>query len=101
MGDRKDHFGVGLQITSFPAHISRLRVRYQMVCDQFGIHTDWTRLFDICSHTEIGWLWADLDKKVLSFDVFKERNLKEMTILVDIEVLDLWNNNGTKIRRKD
>ena len=98
--ERNDHFEIGLQIIAFPSNISRLSVRYQMFVDEFGIHTDWTRTFDICSHSHIGWLWSDLNRKVLDSGTFMEMQLNEMNIMVDIEVLEMWNNNGMKIARK-
>eukprot|EP01084_Bolivina_argentea_P036086 66792_1 len=73
-----------------------MTVRWKINCKELDINTDWTNDFDINGSN--GWGWSG-NKNILSFTKFKNCNLSNIELLVNINILKLYNNNGNEINK--
>eukprot|EP01083_Nonionella_stella_P232999 821381_1 len=78
-----------------------MTVQWKINCKELEINTDITKDFDI--NVGCGWLWTGSFEKpnILSFTKFKNCNLLNIELLVNINILKLYDNNGNKINNNE
>eukprot|EP01084_Bolivina_argentea_P306052 528789_1 len=88
----KNEAPIYLQMCACPKNISKMCVRWKINCTELEITTDETADFDINPDGDNCWGV----KNILSFKQFKNCKSADITLSVNINILELYDNNGNK-----
>eukprot|EP00483_Globobulimina_turgida_P004228 UN04237 len=92
--NENNDFDITVVLCSLPKGISYINAKVAIDCDEIDIHYQDEENFDLTKNCDLCWNEETL---ILSFDEFKKYEMESLVVAVNIEILELYHNDGYKI----